>query len=150
MQLPAPVTEMRDRLKAAAEGGRIEDLREPIEWNEMPFLFDDADQGGDPIGHWKLLTPEGDGRAVLTDIGRMLALPPARLAIGRDAENSAVYVWPYLSERALDALSADEERDLLTLMDADAAGRLRRGGRWTWWRLVIGGDGNWLALTRRP
>lgn len=150
-KLPPLVVEMRDRLLAAVASGRIEDLREPLEWNELPFMFRDASDGdssADPIAYWKRISADGSGNDVLADIGRMLALPPAKLAIGRDAENSAVYVWPYLSERALEQLSPDEEKDLLSLMPAPKAASLRAGGKWTWWRLVIGADGTWHALKR--
>lgn len=148
-KLPPLVVEMRDRLLAAVAAGSIEDLREPLEWNEMPFLFQDGDDaGGDPIAYWKKQSADGEGRDVLADIGRALALPPARLAIGRDAENSAVYVWPYLSERPLDRLSPAEQAHLLTLMPAPEAEAMLKGGRWTWWRLVIGADGTWHALKK--
>lgn len=149
--LPPLVVEMRDRLLAAVASGRIEDLREPLEWNELPFMFRDASDGdsnADPIAYWKRVSADGTGNDVLADIGRLLALPPAKLAIGRDAENSAVYVWPYLSERPLGQLSVDEEKDLSTLMPAPMAESLRAGGKWTWWRLVIGADGTWHALKR--
>ncbi len=150
-KLPPLVSEMRDRLLAAVAAGHIEDLREPLEWNEMPFMFRDASDGdssADPIAYWKSTSADGSGKDILADIGRMLALPPAKLAIGRDAENNAVYVWPYLSERPLDRLSAAEEKDLLSLMPATAAESLRASKKWSWWRLVIGADGTWHALKR--
>lgn len=153
MRLPPLVAEMRDRLLAAVAAGHIEDLREPLEWNELPFMFRDASDGdsrADPIAYWKGISADGSGKEVLADIGRVLALPPAKLALGRDAENSAVYVWPYLSERPLDRLSAAEEKDLLSLMPAAAAEAMRAGRKWTWWRLVIGADGTWHALSRTP
>lgn len=149
--LPPLVAEMRDRLLAAVASGQIDDLREPLEWNELPFMFrdeSDGDSSADPIAYWKSISGEGTGRDILGDIGRMLALPPAKLAIGRDAENSAVYVWPYLSERPLGQLSLAEEKDLLTLMPAADAETMRAGRKWTWWRLVIGADGTWHALKR--
>lgn len=150
--LPRPVAEMRERLLSAVAAGRIEDLREPLEWNELPFMSRDGDRDGgtDPIAYWRSLSPDGEGRAVLEAIGRSLALSPARLALGRDVENSAVYVWPYLAEQPLDRLTADEDADLRSLMPAEDAGRLKTQGRWTWWRLVIGADGTWHALTRLP
>lgn len=145
--LPPLVAEMRERILAAVESGRIEDLAEPLAWNELPPMYSPT-ADGDPIGYWKAMSAEGDGRDVLEQIGRVLALPPARVAIGRDAENSAVFVWPYLSERPLGQLSPSEVADLGTLMPAAAADAMRTAGRWTWWRLVIGADGTWHALTK--
>lgn len=149
-RLPAPVMEMRERILGAVATGRIEDLREPLEWNELPFMYRDGDDGGDPIAYWRGLSADGEGREVLGDIGRLLALAPARLALGRDVENSAVYVWPYLAERPLDRLTPEEQKDLLGLMPDGAATAMRTAGRWTWWRLVIGADGTWHALKKTP
>lgn len=149
--LPPLVAEMRDRLLAAVASGQIDDLREPLEWNELPFMFrdeSDGDSSADPIAYWKSISGDGTGRDILDDIGRMLALPPAKLAIGRDTENSAVHVWPYLSERPLDRLSLAEEKDLHTLMPTADAETMRAGRKWTWWRLVIGADGTWHALKK--
>lgn len=117
--LPPPVAEMRDRLLAAVASGDIEDLNEPLAWNELPIVFGSAEDGDDPIAHWQRISADGKGIQVLEDMGRALALPPARLAIGRDVENAGVYVWPYLSERALDRLTVEEEKDLRTLNDGD-------------------------------
>lgn len=146
--LPPPVAEMRDRLLAAVASGDIEDLNEPLAWNELPIVFGSAEDGDDPIAHWQRISADGKGIQVLEDMGRALALPPARLAIGRDVENAGVYVWPYLSERALDRLTVEEEKDLRTLMTETEAKKMREGGTWTWWRLVIGADGTWHAFQK--
>lgn len=139
--------EMRDRIAAAVSTGRIEDLQEPLDLNELPVVYADWSDG-DPISHWKSLSVDGQGHDVLEQLGRILALPPAKLALGRDVENNAVFVWPYLAERQLDQLSAAELADLATLMTPEASAAMRAKKKWTWWRLVIGADGTWHAFRK--
>src|SRR5438045_4738896 len=56
--LPAPVEEMRQAILAAAHTGRIEDLKVPLDWNEMkPDVA--AAAGEDPIASWKKLSGDG-------------------------------------------------------------------------------------------
>ena len=50
--LPGPVEEMRQAILAAAHSGNIEDLREPLDWNELKPEVS-APAGEDPIAHWK-------------------------------------------------------------------------------------------------
>lgn len=144
-QLPVPVAEMRDAILAAVRSGRAEELRGPIEWNELPPAFAE-DKVGDPIAHLKKLSADGEGREMLAIIANILSLGYAKLPIGRDVENADVYVWPYLAERQLAALTPPEEVDLLRLMPAAEAKAMREKGKWTWYRLVIGADGTWHSF----
>lgn len=139
--LPPAVVEMREQILAAVHSGAIGDLIDAIEWNEIKPDFGAA--GSDPIAYWKRVSADGEGREVLSDLANMLALPPARLALGRDPENTMVYVWPYLAELPLDALKPGEEVDLLRLVPAEKARQMRVAKKWTWWRLAIGADGTW-------
>lgn len=139
--LPPNVVEMRELILAAVHSGDIDELADAIQWNEIKPDFGAA--GGDPIAHWKRLAADGEGREVLAVLANLLALPPARLALGRDPENTHVYVWPYLAELPLDGLKPGEEVDLLRLMPADAVRAMKAAKKWTWWRLAIGADGTW-------
>jgi hypothetical protein len=127
--------------------GLIEDLREAIEWNELRPDFGEK-AGTDPIAHLKAVSGDGAGRETLAVLGEILALAPARLAIGRDAENSAVYVWPYLAEIPLATLTPAQEVDLFRLMPPQAAKAMREKKKWTWWRLAIGADGTWHTFRK--
>jgi hypothetical protein len=89
------------------------------------------------------------GRAeILAVLAEILSLEPARLPVGKDPENNAVYVWPYLAERPLDKLAPGEEVDLLRLMPHAAAKAMREKKKWTWWRLSIGADGTWHSFRK--
>jgi hypothetical protein len=138
---------MRDAILAAVHSGAIEDLRHAVEWNELRPDFGEK-AGTDGIAHLKSLSGDGEGREILAALGEILALPPAKLSIGPDVENSAVYVWPYLAEMPLAALTPAQEVDLYRLMTPAAAKTMREKKKWTWWRLAIGADGTWLTFKK--
>jgi hypothetical protein len=144
--LPAPVEEMRQAILAAVHSGRIEDLVVPLDWNELrPDVA--AATGEDPIAYWKKASGDGQGReilAVLADILQVLA----ELPFGKDLENNIIYVWPYLAEANLDALTPAQEVDLLRLVTPEQAKAMRQKKRWTWWRLTIGADGTWHSFKK--
>lgn len=143
--VPPQVAAMRDVIEAAVRSGHIEDLEAALSAEgSKPQIA--AEPKDDPIAHWKSVSADGQGREILAVLARLLALPPTRLEIGRDAENAAVYVWPYLAEVPLDALTPAQEVDLYRLMPVAEANAMRAGGTWTWYRLVIGADGAWHAF----
>lgn len=145
--LPQHVAEMRDGILAAVHAGDVAELKDAIEWNEIPPDFG-ADAAADPVAYWKRISADGEGREVLAILANLLALPPARLAIGKDPENTLVYVWPYLAELPLDALTPAEQVDLLRLVPPKAARRMREAKTWTWWRIAIGADGTWHTFRK--
>jgi hypothetical protein len=140
--LPPNVIEMREQILAAVHSGDIAELGGAIEWNEIKPDFGKPAQG-DAIAYWKQISADGQGREILAILGNLLALPPARLAIGKDPENTLVYVWPYLAELPLDSLTPGEQVDLYRLMPPPLAKRMRETKKWSWWRLAIGADGTW-------
>lgn len=147
--LPPNVEDMREQILAAVHAGEISELKDAIEWNEIkPDFGKDANE--DPIAHWSKASADGHGRAVLAVLANALALPPARLALGRDPENSLVYVWPYLAELPLDALTPAEQVDLYRLMPVSEAETMIRTKKWTWWRVAIGADGTWHTFRKYP
>ena len=78
----------------------------------------------------------------------LLSVGPARQPLGRDPENTDVFIWPYLAERPVDELSPPEQVDLYRIVPADVVDTIRQKKRWTWYRLVIGADGTWHAFMR--
>jgi len=145
--LPAPVEEMREAILAAANSGRIEDLRVPLDWNELkPDLA--ATRVDDPIAYWKRISGDGEGREILAVLANILRMRPAELPLGKDLENNIIYVWPYLAEAKLDQLTPAEEVDLLRLMSPEEAKAMRKAKKWTWWRLSIGADGTWHSFKK--
>jgi hypothetical protein len=145
--LPGPVEEMREAILAATRSGRIEDLQVPIDWNELKPDFA-ATAVDDPIAYWKKASADGKGREILAVLANILQMHPAELPLGKDLENNIVYVWPYLAEAKLDALTPAEEVDLLRLVSPDKAKAMRAAKKWTWWSLSIGADGTWHAFKK--
>lgn len=145
--LPAPVEEMRQAILAAALSGDVEELRVPLDWNELKPDAGVA-PGEDPIAHWKKISGDGQGREILAALANMLPMRPAEVPLGRDIENNRIYVWPYLAEAKLDGLSPAEEVDLLRLVSPEVAKAMRDKKKWTWWRLTIGADGTWHSFKK--
>jgi hypothetical protein len=145
--LPSQVEEMRQAILAAALSGRIEELRVPLDWNEMkPDVTPNVKD--DPIAYWKKISGDSEGREVLAALANILQMRPAAVPLGKDPENNLIYVWPYLAEAKLDALSPAEQVDLLRLVSPEAAKAMRESKKWTWWRLVIGADGTWHSFKK--
>ena len=146
-ELPGNVAEMREAILAAAKSGHIEELRTAIEWNELRPDFG-AEASADPIDLWRRLSADGEGREMLALLVTMLEMPPHRLAIGPDAENAGVFVWPYVAELPLDDLKPGEVVDILRLMPVATFNSLKLKKKWAWWRLAISADGTWLTFRK--
>lgn len=149
--LPRPVSEMIDAILAAVHTGSIEELRTAIEWNELKPVFAPAGDPAadeDPIEFLKKASKDGRGDEMLAIIANLLSVAPARQPLGRDFENNTVYVWPYLAERPLGALTPPEEADLNRIVPTEQIAAMRAAGRWTWYRLTIGADGTWHSFMK--
>jgi hypothetical protein len=145
--LPIPVQEMRDAILIAVASGDIEELRLPIEWNELRPEFG-IPRDKDPIKYWRKSSKDGSGREILAILGNLLADAPARLPIGPDLENNDVFVWPYLSELPPNKLSPSQEVELFRIVPPEEAAKMRTGKKWTWYRLAIAADGTWHIFSK--
>lgn len=145
--LPKNVTEMRDALLAAVQSANIEELLTPYEWNELPPAISD-EKVDDPIAYWKSQSRDGQGLEILQTLDKLLKLPPAKLNVGKDYENNALYVWPYLAELDLSKLTPRQQFELRTLVPPKEARKIIDTKKWTWWRLAIGADGTWHSFMK--
>jgi hypothetical protein len=146
-QLPAPVAEMREAILAAVRSGHIEDLRTPLEWNELAPVI--ANQSvADPIAYWKQVSGDGEGREILAILAEILEAGYAVLPVGADIENNRLYVWPALAEVPLHQLTPAQEVQLYRFVTPGEVKRMREKGTWTWYRLAIGADGTWHAFRK--
>ncbi|MEO1280746.1 MAG: hypothetical protein AAFV69_03320 [Pseudomonadota bacterium] len=145
--LPDPVLEMRDAILEAVASGNIEDLRLALEWNELrPDLG--IGRKTDAIANFKQISALGDGLETLAVLGTILNTPPAKLPVGRDFENNAIYVWPGLSEMDLKSLSSAQKVQLHQLMPTTDALQTIKSHKWHWYRLAIGADGTWHVFKK--
>lgn len=149
IELPVHVAELKELMLAAVQSGNIDDLRAALEHNGFKTDFGlelRADE--DAIAALKRASTDGQGLETLAALGEILRLPPAALPLGKDIENNLIFVWPYLAEKPLDQLTNREQVDLLTLVPSSKSSEMREKKRWTWWRLAIGADGNWLSFKK--
>ena len=145
--LPQPAAEMREAILTAVHAGSIDELRIPLEWNEMK---PDVAPGhvDDPVAYWRQISGDGEGREILAVLGRILELPHAVEPLGKDFENNRVFVWPYLALADLSKLTPAQEVELYRLVSPAEAKVMRERKKWTWWRLSIGADGTWHSFVR--
>jgi hypothetical protein len=146
-KLPTGVVEMRDGILAAVKSGRIEDLRTPFSWNELPPVIA-RDKVADPISYWKQQSADGEGREILAILAGIIDAGPAVLPVGKDVENSRLYVWPRFAEQALDKLTPEDEVQLYRLISPAMLKTMREKKQWTWYRLAIGADGTWHSFQK--
>jgi hypothetical protein len=151
--LPQPVQDMREAMLEAVRSGNIEDLRHAFELNELkPELGPGFGAGGasDPVAYWKKISGDGEGREILAALAQILDMDHAVQPLGRDIENNRVFIWPYLAEIPLAKLTPAQQVDLLRLVPPAAAREMKAGGKYAYWRLVIGADGTWHSLLKSP
>lgn len=145
--LPAPVLEMREALLAAARSGSADDFKSAMDISPAkPDLGGDANQ--DILQILRAGSSGTDGHEALAALSEVLDVPPAILPLGRDLENNLVYVWPYLSTKPLDTLTAAEDIDLYRLVTPSKAAEMREKKRWLWWQIEIAADGRLLSLKK--
>jgi len=145
--LPPGVVEMRAAIIAAIETGDIAELKGVMDLNELPPEVG-APAGTDPIGHLRILSADGSGKAVLEALQLLLDGTWAAIPGGRDAENNRLYVWPQFAEAGVEKASEADTAALVELVGAQEADAIRQAKRYRGWRLSIGADGVWHMLTR--
>ncbi len=157
--LPPPVAEMRDLILKAVGSGRLEDLEEAVQWNELP---PSTGSGSDdrPIEAWLKSSKDG-GQDLLATLGGLLAGAPAEIDAGPTApprsaragntsprRGSHRFVWPAAAEKPVAQWSATDEADLARFLKPEEIAAMKATGRYASWRLVIGADGTWHAFER--
>lgn len=146
-ELPPAVSEMRDAIIAAARTGSLKELLIPIQWNELPPDFGDLSVD-DTLADWRKKSPDGSGREWLARLINLLEAPYAVLRKGSDIENNKIFVWPAFSELPLDKLTPPLEVELLRLVSAKEAQRMRAQGFYDGYGLAIGADGTWHVFKK--
>ena len=145
--LPPQVAELRELILSAVRSGNIEDLRTAIDRDGVRPDFG-LPASDDAIAALKTASSESTGHETLAALAEILEMPPAALPLGKDIENNLIYVWPYLAERPINALSAPETVDLDRLVPAAKVREMHEKKRWTWWRLAIGADGSCIMFKK--
>jgi hypothetical protein len=150
--LPEQVRRMRALILDAVRSGDAENLRRPIEWNEVPPSFGKGVARGarGPAMASELLrvfrerSGDGQGRETMGQIVNIIAVGYARTGIGTRQE---IFVWPYFAALDPRLLTPEQEVDAHRVLHADAVREWREKGRYPGWRLGIGLDGTWHYFT---
>lgn len=142
--VPAAVMRMRGAILATAASGDIEQMQVVLEMNELRPLID-GQNAPDQIARWKRASVDGTGRDVLALLAEVLEGPPARLR----HERGDSYVWPHFADLPLQWLAPGQVVELYRLVPPNEAAAMLKTGRYSHYRLVIGGDGTWHSFARR-
>ena len=140
--LPPQVAKMRGAILEAAATGEIENLRAPIEMNELPPMLAN-EKVGDPMQYWKKISGDGEGREVMAILIQLFRTGFARRAGGTADET---YIWPYFAEMSVDMLTPAQEVEMLTLVPPSRLKEMRQKGKYDYYRLAIAHDGTWHAF----
>jgi hypothetical protein len=145
--LPGPVAEMRDAILAAVRTGIIDDLKPALQWNEMPPVIA-VGKVDDPIAYWKSVSGDGQGREILAILENLLAAGHTVLPVGRDVENSRLFVWPRFAEMDLSKLKPEDEVQLYRIATPAEVKAMIAKKRWIGYRIAIGAEGTWHSFQK--
>jgi hypothetical protein len=140
---------MREAIQSAAQTGRLDDMRTPIELNELKPETGAA-PGTDLLTHWKSISADGTGRDVLAALVAVLETAPSVSQTGKDLENNRIFIWPGFADADLTTLPPVALIELQSLVTAEAAASMIKTGRYDGWRLAIGADGVWHSFQKAP
>lgn len=137
--LPPRVAEMRRAIMAAAQSGRIEELRPVMEMNEMPPAVT-HNEVEDPIE--SLLSASGDeeGYEILAILLNILEAGFVHVDAGTPQE---MYVWPYFARTPLESLTPAQWVELYKILTAQDVAEMAPYGAYIFYRIGIGPDGTW-------
>lgn len=139
--------DMRAAILDAVHSGRIEDLQQAVELNEIRPVFGNGDRDSS-LSAMRKASSDGSGRDVLEALGRILQSEWIAVPLGRDIENNRVYVWPRFAETGVIGLDMDEIAELARIVPVGTLAPMLENGRYDGWRIGIAADGTWHFLRR--
>jgi hypothetical protein len=141
-ELPEPVQEMLLAIGEAIRSGDLDALQVAIEMNEMPPVIGDSDSK-EPLDFLKSVAKDETGAEVLARLS--LVLDAGYAHVGKGGKNEA-YVWPYLAEIDLKALTPADRVRLHRIAPGEAAVAMEKAGKYSGWRIAISATGVWHVL----
>src|SRR5262249_37745083 len=136
---PPQVQRMRQAILQAAVTGDIEQLRVPIEMNEIHPVFAKA-HIGDPIAYLKSVSADGNGREILAILFNILT---AGYAITNPGSKEEMIVWPYHAVIPLNVLTASQEVEIYRFLPPARLKEMVAQGKYRFYSVGIGPDGVW-------
>jgi hypothetical protein len=141
-QLPLRVAALRLRILAAAASHDIEQLRIPIEWNEVPPLLSRAAHASaatDPIKLLRTLSYDGSGAEILSIAKAVFEAP----YIVQTTAGWVNYIWPSYALVPPEHPSAEEQLAMWRCVRFADLARVSPQNRLPLYRAAIGRDGTW-------
>ena len=143
--LPARVAAVRLKILEATDSRDIERLRTPIDWNEVPPLFERGLKKGpgfDPLDALKARSFDGRGVEMLAILKAVMQAPYVHIRRGPFQS----YGWPAFAFAPSAAPDAETRLAMLKcLRFADLAAAPP-----PWHRVRIGADGTWHTFLPEP
>jgi hypothetical protein len=138
-KLPPQVQRMRQAILQAAVTGDIEQLRIPIEMNELPPVFAKS-HIADPIAYLKSVSADGNGREMLALLFNILT---AGYAITNPGTKAEMIVWPCHAVIPLNALTPSQEVEIYRFLPPARVKEMAAQGKYRFYSVGIGRDGVW-------
>jgi hypothetical protein len=138
-KLPPQVQRMRQAILQAAVTGDIEQLRIPIEMNEIPPVFGKP-HNSSPIAHLKSVSADGNGRDMLAILFNILT---AGYAITNPGTKDEMIVWPYHAVIPLNALTPSQEAEIYRFVAPARLKEMIARGKYSFYSVGIAPDGVW-------
>ena len=143
-KLPPEVQRMRQAILKAAMSGDIEQLRLPIDMNELPPVFA-KERTPDPIAYLKSASADGNGREMLAILFNLLT---TGYAIKDAGTKNEMIVWPYHAAIPLASLTPGQEVEIYRFLSPARVKEMVAAGKYSYYSVGIGHDGVWHTFTR--
>ena len=143
-KLPAEVQRMRQAILQAAMSGDIEELRLPIDMNELHPIFA-KDRTPDPIVYLKSVSADGNGREMLATLFNLLT---TGYAIKNAGTKNEMIVWPYHAAIPLSGLTPSQEVEIYRFLPPERLKEMAAAGKYSFYSVGIGRDGVWHYFSR--
>ena len=143
-KLPAEVQRMRQAILQAATSGDIEELRLPIDMNELHPIFA-KDRTPDPIAYLKSVSADGNGREMLAILFNLLT---TGYAIKNAGTKNEMIVWPYHATIPLSGLTPGQEVEIYRFLPPARVKEMAAAGKYSFYSVGIGRDGVWHYFSR--
>jgi hypothetical protein len=138
-KLPPEVQRMRQAILQAAVTGDIEQLRAPIEMNEIHPVFAKS-HIADPIAYLKSVSADGNGREILAILFNILT---AGYAITNAGTKDEMIIWPYHAVIPLNGLTPSQEVEIYRFLTPGRLKEMIAQGKYGFYSVGIGRDGVW-------
>jgi hypothetical protein len=138
-KLPPEVQRMRQAILKAATSGDIEELRYPIDMNELHPVFS-KDRIPDPIAYLKSASADGNGREMLAILYNLLT---TGYAIKNAGAKDETIVWPYHAAIPLSGLTPSQEVEIYRFLPPARVKEMTAAGKYSFYSVEIGRDGVW-------